>query len=60
MISLGDTNIAVPGRILGKLGAYEEAGASDYVLDTVREGYKLVFENGVFPPLIFVKIIPQL
>ena len=36
LVSLGDTNIAVPGRILGKLGAYEEAGASDYVLDTVR------------------------
>ena len=53
LISLGDTNIAVPGRILGKLGAYEEAGASDYVLDTVREGYKLVFENDVFPPSDF-------
>ncbi len=50
LVSLGDTNIAVPGRILGKLSAYEEAGASDYVLDTVREGYKLVFVNDVFPP----------
>ena len=50
LISLGDTNIAVPSRILGKLGAYEEAGASDYVLDTVREGYKLVFVDNVFPP----------
>ena len=40
----------VPGRILGKLGAYEEAGASDYVLDTVREGYKLVFVENKFPP----------
>ena len=50
LISLGDTNIAVPGRILGKLSAYEEAGASDYVLDTVREGYKLVFVDDKFPP----------
>ena len=53
LVSLGDTNIAVPGRILGKLSAYEEAGASDYVLDTVREGYKLVFVDGVFPPSDF-------
>ena len=52
-ISLGDTNIAVPGRILGKLSAYEEAGASDYILDTVREGYKLVFIDNVFPPSDF-------
>ena len=50
LVSLGDTNIAVPGRILGKLGAYEEAGASDYVLDTVMEGYKLVFVKDKFPP----------
>ena len=50
LVSLGDTNIAVPGRILGKLSAYEEAGASDYVLDTVREGYKLVFIDNKFPP----------
>ena len=38
---------------MGKLSAYEEAGASDYVLDTVREGYKLVFVDGVFPPSDF-------
>ena len=38
LISLGDTNIGVPGRIKGKLGAYEEAGASEYVLNTVRDG----------------------
>ena len=53
LVSLGDTNIVVPGRILGKLSAYEEAGASDYVLNTVREGYKLVFVDNVFPPSDF-------
>ena len=40
-------------RIKGNLRVYEEAGASDYILDTVREGYKLVFENDVFPPSDF-------
>ena len=50
LISLGDTNISVPGRIKGKLEAYEEADASDYVLNTVREGYKLVFNSDEFPP----------
>ena len=49
LVSLGDTNISVPGRIKGKMGAYEEAGASQYVLDTIREGYKLVFLDNVFP-----------
>jgi hypothetical protein len=42
-VSLGDTNVAVLGRILGKIEAYLEAGASEYILDTVRYGYKLVF-----------------
>ena len=53
LISLGDTNISVPGRIKGKLEAYEEADASDYVLNTVREGYKLVFKSNEFPPSDF-------
>ena len=53
LVSLGDTNIAVPGRIKGKLDAYEEAGASDYVLNTVRDGYKLVFLDDEFPPSDF-------
>ena len=29
-ISLGDTNSAVPGRLLGRVEAYLEAGASEY------------------------------
>ena len=31
--SLGDTNVAVPGQILGRTEAYVEAGASDYILE---------------------------
>ena len=48
--SLVDTNIAVPGRLLGCVSAYIEAGASDYIVDTVRYGYKLVFKNDTPPP----------
>ena len=62
LVSLGDTNIAVPGRILGKLSAYEEAGASDYVLNTDREGYELVKCLLIICSLllIIVKITPLL
>jgi hypothetical protein len=52
-VKLGDTNVKTPGRILGKIEAYVEAGASDYVLETVSLGYKLVFEGGVPPPPSF-------
>ena len=38
----------MPGRLLGRVEAYLEAGASEYVLKTIRYGYKLVFENA--PP----------
>ena len=49
-VSLGDTNTAVPGRLLGRIEAYQLAGASDYILETVRYGYKLVFIDGKPPP----------
>ena len=49
-ISLGDTNTAIPGRILGCLSIYEEANASAYVLETIANGYKLVFEDDILPP----------
>ena len=42
-VSLGDTNVAVFGKMLGKIEVYLEASASKYILDTVRYGYKLVF-----------------
>jgi hypothetical protein len=42
-VKLGDTNTAVPGRLLGRVEAYEEAGASEYIKETVKWGYKLVF-----------------
>ena len=44
-VSLGDTNTAVPGRLLGRVEAYLEAGASEYVLETISFGYKLIFED---------------
>ena len=40
----------MPVRSKDEMGAYEEAGASQYVLDTIREGYKLVFLDNEFPP----------
>ena len=49
-VKLGDTNTAVPGRLLGRVEAYEEAGASEYIKDTVRWGYKLVFIDNKPPP----------
>ena len=52
--SLGDTNLALPGRILGRTEAYEEAGAFNYILETVCSGYKLVFIDDVPPPKDFL------
>ena len=52
-VSLGDTNTKVPGRIKGKLKAYLEADASKYVLDTISEGYKLIFIDNQIPPSSF-------
>ena len=47
---LGDTNSGVPGRLLGKHQFYLEVGASQYIVDTIQSGYKLVFENDIPPP----------
>jgi hypothetical protein len=52
-VKLGDTNSAVPGRLLGRVEAYKVAGASKYILDTVHLGYKLVFIDGKTPPSSF-------
>ena len=51
---LGDTNTIVPGRLLGKTEAYRKANASQYVLDTVKLGYKLIFIDDVSPPSSFL------
>ena len=53
-IVLGDTNVKVPGRIKGKTEAYRKADASQYVLDTVTVGYKLIFINDEIPPSSFL------
>ena len=52
-VKLGDTNSAVPGRLLGRIEAYQLAGASDFILETVRYGYKLVFIDNKSPPSSF-------
>ena len=52
--SLGDTNIAVPVRLLGCVQAYVETGASDYIIETVTHSYKIVFIGDVPPLKIFV------
>ena len=53
-VLLGDTNVKVPGRIKGKTEAYIKAKASQYVLDTVSVGYKLIFINDEIPPSSFL------
>ena len=41
---LGDTCMGVPGRLLGKSQFYTEINASQYIIETVQEGYyKLIF-----------------
>ena len=47
---LGDTNKGVPGRLLGKSQFYAEIGASQYIVETIEHGYKLVFLCGTPPP----------
>jgi hypothetical protein len=49
-IYLGDTNTAIAGRIKGCLAIYEQANASSYVLETIKYGYKIVFEDDILPP----------
>ena len=41
-----------PGRLRGKDREFVELGADEYIVDVVRNGYKLVFED-VPPPLSF-------
>ena len=52
---LGDTNKGVPGRLLGKSQFYAEIGASQYIVETIEHGYKLVFNCSTPPPQIFEK-----
>ena len=59
-VVLGDTNVKVPGRIKGKLGAYLEANASEYVLNTIAEGYKLIFIDYVPPPPLVIYLTTNL
>ena len=47
---LGDTCTGVPGRLLGKSQFYTDINASQYIIETVQEGYKLVCVADPPPP----------
>ena len=47
------TDSRVPGRLLGKQLLYEHVGAEPYVVETVKSGYKLVFDEE--PPPSFCR-----
>ena len=57
---LGDTNTGVPGRLLGKHLFYLEIDASQYIVDTIKDGYKIVFVDGIPPLSLFCQIIKVL
>ena len=52
---MGDTNVGVPARLLGKQAFYLEVGASQYIVDSVESGYKLIFCDEQPPPKNFQK-----
>ena len=47
------TDSRVPGRLLGMHLKYEEFGAEEYVVETVRSGYRLLFDEE--PPASFCR-----
>ena len=56
---MGDTFTGVPGRLLRKSEFYLEVNASQYNVDTVTDGYKLIFKNDTTPPLFSDVITDQ-
>ena len=52
---LGDTCTCVPGRLLGKLPFYIEVHVSQYIIDTIEDGYKLIFVADTPPPKFYKK-----
>ena len=42
------TDVTVPGRLLGCHEVYDRLGASSYIVETVRSGYRLVLDS--IPP----------
>ena len=50
---LGDTCMGVPGRLLGKSQFYIEVHASQYIIDTIQDGYKLLFVSDTPPPKFY-------
>ena len=49
---LGDTCTGVPGRLLGKSQFYIEVHASQYIIDTIGDGYKLLLVAPLLQNLI--------
>ena len=52
---LGDTCTGVPGRLLGKSQFYIEVHASQYIIDTIEDGYKLIFVADTPSPKFYKK-----
>ena len=57
LVDKNDANLAtdarVPGRIRGHQEVYRDLGADDYIVSTVENGYKLVFDS--LPPDSFTR-----
>ena len=52
--SLNTSDARVPGRLKGRHEAFQEIGAELYVVETVKEGYRLVWEDSP-PPNSFTR-----
>ena len=50
---LGDTCTGVPGRLLGKSPFYLDVHASQYIIDTIHTGYKLLLVSNTPPPKFY-------
>ena len=46
---LGDTCTGVPGRLLGKFQFFIKVHASQYIIDTIEDGYKLILCSRLTP-----------
>ena len=57
---LGDTCTGVPGRLLGKSQFYLDVHASQYIIDTIHTGNKLLFLADIPHLLSFTNVIISL
>ena len=47
------TDTRVPGRLLGRHAVYEDIGAHEYIVESIKNGYKLEFDE--IPPQSFTR-----